>query len=81
MSVLMRAKIQVQSILGWEGGEVIKATPVCKNEPYSSDGLDENNTFSKFTPSGLIELTITNPALLGQINEGDQFYVDFTKAE
>ncbi len=45
--------------------------------PVVGDGSTENESFSKFTPSGSLEMTITNPSLFGKINPGDVFYLDF----
>jgi len=81
MSVFMRAKIQVNQVVKFDGGETIRGTPVCKAEGYDESGLDENNTYAQFTPAGDISLTIMNPAMLGQIQEGDEFYLDFTRVE
>ena len=55
--------------------------PVCKKDGYPEDGSDEDNTFAKFSPSGSLELVVANPALIGQFNPGDTYYLDFTKAE
>lgn len=76
----MRAKLRVNSVdaqAGWEG---IKFSAVCKNDGYPEDGSDENNTFAKFTPSADLQMSITNPALLGKIKVGEEYYLDFTKA-
>lgn len=48
---------------------------------YPADGSDENNTYAKFSPSASLNITITNPALLGKFTVGEKYYVDFTKAE
>lgn len=45
---------------------------------YPPDGIHEDNTFSKFSPSGELKISVTNPALLGQIKPGETFYVDFS---
>jgi len=52
---------------------------VCKNT-YGDDGLDENNTFAKFSPAVSVDLFVTNPALLGEFESGDTFYLDFIPA-
>lgn len=52
---------------------------VCKNN-YGEDGLDENNTFAKFSPALLVDLYVNNPALIGQLEAGDTFYLDFIPA-
>ena len=48
--------------------------------PVVGDGGEENASFSKWTPSGLLELTITNPDAIPFYVEGQQYYVDMTKA-
>ncbi len=77
----MRAKMKVQSVVKTEGAEKLSMSPVCKTGGYDADGLDEDNTFAKFSPSGQLELTVANPALFGKINPGDTYYLDFIKAE
>lgn len=47
---------------------------------YPADGLDENNSFAKWSPSVDLKITVANPALFGAITQGDEFYVDFTRA-
>jgi hypothetical protein len=36
---------------------------------------------AKFSPAGELSLTIANPALLGKIEPGQKFYLDFTPAD
>lgn len=60
--------------------ESVKFRAVCKSDGYGEDGMDENNTFAKFSPTADLSINICNPNLFGKLNEGDQFYVDFTKA-
>lgn len=40
-----------------------------------------NEEWSKYTPSGRLEMQITNPAALDQFKVGDEYYVDIVKAE
>lgn len=47
---------------------------------YPPDGSDENNSFAKWSPSVDLKITVANPALFGAIAQGDEFYVDFTRA-
>jgi hypothetical protein len=78
----MRAKFQVQSVTKFQGGqEQLKMSAVCKSGGYPADGSDEDNTFSLFSPQGDLTLTVNNPALAGQIQPGQKFYLDFTLAE
>lgn len=76
----MRAKVKCTSVNVFETCDQVKFIPVCKSEPYGTDGLDEDNTFAKFSPAGNFELTIANPALFGKFRPGQTFYVDFTPA-
>lgn len=84
---LMRAKFEVQSVKvvrPWnEGGEPmeeITARPVCGNGNFGPNGESEDNTFARYSPCGLLELTVNNPDLFGKILPGQKFYVDFTEA-
>lgn len=49
--------------------------------PVVGDGSTENESFSRFTPSGSLEMRITNPDLFGKITPGDAFYLDFIPVE
>jgi len=86
----MRAKVRVSSVTppsvtvspgcDMAPAQSIVAYPVARNDGYPADGSDENNSYAKWSPSGKVELTITNPALSNRIKEGDVFYVDFIPA-
>lgn len=77
----MTAKIVVSSIEDHnEDSQTLNFRAVCKEDGYSEDGLDENNTFSTFTPSLDLSVLVNNPALVGQFEEGQKYYVDFTEA-
>lgn len=75
---MMRAKVKVYSVNNTANCDTIYFSAVCKSGPYGEDGLDEDNTYAKYTPSADFKITITNPALLNKFNIGDTFYVDFT---
>lgn len=84
----MRAKMRVSAVLPWPpaGDGVVRQerlmlSCVAKSGGYPADGADEDNTFAKFSPSGVLDLQIANPALIGTFEVGDTFYVDFTPAE
>lgn len=74
----MRAKMKVVSVQASGNCENIKLSAVCKKEGYPDDGSDENNSFARWTPTANLDMTITNPDLLGKITEGQEFYLDFT---
>lgn len=90
----MRAKLQVgfvQEHMGWvdpasgktpeKSMETLTMHAVAKSTPYGDDGLDEDNTFAKWSPGANLQINIANPALWGQFKVGDKFYVDFTRAD
>jgi hypothetical protein len=80
----VRAKFFVSTIkhVGTPGSEpcaMVELSPV-----YGSygDGKDEENkTWSKYTPQGKIEMTITNQGAIDQFLIGRPYFVDFTPAD
>ncbi|RWC28831.1 MAG: hypothetical protein EOS55_13845 [Mesorhizobium sp.] len=76
----MRAKMQVQKVDRFVGGDRITMNAVAA-KTYPADGSDEDNTYAKFSPGGELSLTIANPALIGKIEPGQKYYLDFTPAE
>lgn len=76
---MVRAKMKVQQVTTFESGaERVNFSAVCKPNGYPADGTDEDNTFALFTPSGSLELTISNPAIAGQFKAGQKYYIDMT---
>ncbi|WP_426050608.1 hypothetical protein [Brevundimonas sp. SL161] len=79
----MRAKLRVGSVSptvqtdGVTTHERLVFHGVAANS-YPNDGSDEDNTYAKFSPSALFDLTLANPDLIGKFAPGDTFYVDFT---
>jgi hypothetical protein len=41
---------------------------------------DANKTWSKYTPSGAIQLTINNPEAFEAFKPGETYFVDFSQA-
>ena len=80
MSPKMRAKLRIATITKIEGAEILKMAAVAASQ-YPVDGSDEDNTYAKFSPQATFEITIANPALFGQFEAGEKYYVDFTQAE
>jgi len=76
----MRAKVKCQSVTLTEHGEDLEFVPVPKPSAYPEDGLDEDNTYAKFSPSGSFKISVRNPELFGKFKPGDKFYVDFTES-
>lgn len=81
MNAIMRAKMQVQQVTDFGNNcQQVVMIPVCGNKPYGPNGESEDNTFARYSPSGELKLTITNPDLVGKIRPGQRVYVDFTEA-
>ena len=77
---VMRAKMKRVHADRHENVENLRFVAVAKSGGYPADGGDEDNTFAKFSPSGELKLTVANPALLGKLNPGEGYYLDFTLA-
>lgn len=41
---------------------------------------DENKPWSKYTPCGQLQLTITNPDVIGSFTPGQAYFIDITPA-
>jgi hypothetical protein len=77
----MRAKMRLNHIdKRYEHQETLYFNPVAASK-YPEDGSDENNTYAKFSPSGMLSLTVVNPTLIGKFAEGEEFYIDFIKVD
>ena len=77
----MRAKMIIDSVEpNADDSETLRFRAVCKEDGYDEKGLDENNTFSTFTPSADLNMVINNPDLVGKFEPGESYYLDFTKA-
>ena len=74
----MRAKMKVTSVERCEGFENLTLSAV-NSKPTGPNGESEDNTYARYTPSGTLKLTITNPVLIGTFNPGDTYYLDFTE--
>lgn len=70
----------VTEIRRYQQSEELHLTAVTSKR-FDDSGLDEDNTYAKFSPSGSLTLMVANPALIGQFNPGDTFYLDFTPVE
>jgi len=77
----MRAKLKLISVTSGENHEALKFTAVAKTGAYPEDGSDEDNTYAKFSPQASLDITITNPELVGKFKPGEKYYVDFSSAD
>lgn len=73
MTILAKFKVGSTTDFG-NSNQEIKMTPVI-------GGSEENKSFSKYTPSGDIRLHITNPEVLDFFKAGQEYYVEFRKAD
>ena len=48
---------------------------------YASDPESPNHAFWKATPSGRVDLYISNPEAFGAFESGKAYFVDFTETE
>ncbi len=72
----VRAKFIVQSVTQFVGET--RQVRLCAVHDTS---IPEDQSFTKYTPNGTIEMTIDNPPASDQFVPGKKFYVDFTPAE
>lgn len=72
---MVRAKFYVESVKPYND----EATTVLLRAVTS--GSEENKSFWKYTPSGELRMTISNPAAVSQFIEGQEYYIDFTPAD
>ena len=73
----VRAKFHCNSVQSDEYGELVKLSAVYGNDDKDNE---ENNQFAEATPSGDLEMMISNPGAKGFIKEGKSYYLDFTEA-
>lgn len=48
---------------------------------YDTAFAPENKSWSKATPGGLIQMTITNPAAIAEFDLGAYYFIDFIRAK
>jgi hypothetical protein len=78
---MMRAKMTVRSVeMPYSGVQRLSMSAVT-SKPFDAEGNSEDNTYARYTPTASLTLDITNPSLHGKFEQGDTFYVDFTRAE
>jgi len=73
---MVRAKFTVSQIIQSNWGD--KDGRTVKLQPQYDTSIPEDQRFCQATPSGSMEMYITNPEALKQFQLGETFYVDFT---
>jgi hypothetical protein len=83
--VKTRCRFTVASITSynsWTDGTKEKPLQSVKLTAVYDDGLDkERASFSKATPSGTLEITVSNPAVVGTFEVGKDYYLDLIPVE
>ncbi len=69
---MVTAKFKVQQVNDYGGYRQVFLSPV-----YSSDKTSPNYSWSQATPSGKLEMTITNPGAYEQFAVGKTFFMTF----
>jgi hypothetical protein len=80
---VMRAKIKVTFVHEYgvpKSSETLRFSAVAASK-YPEDGSDENNTYAKFSPAADFSIQVANPVLFGKFSVGEEYYVDFIKAD
>lgn len=70
---IIKAKFQCGAVRKTVYGENVECTPVIS-------GSEENKSFSAATPSGKLELMITNPEAYGSFVPGKSYYITIEEA-
>lgn len=74
------AKFKCISVIPTTGGDgTVESKQVSLVPVYSSDPTSPNYSWSKWTPSGSMSLTITNPTAFDQFEIGKEFLLEFTE--
>lgn len=78
----VRAKFFVSSInhLATPGSDPVAEITMQPVFGSYDDGA-ENESWSKYTPSGELRMTITNPAAIDCFSLGKAYYLDFTPSD
>lgn len=78
MTQQVRAKFYVTGVFPFPAeGEKSQETVQLQAVTSGSED-DPNKSWSKWTPSGQLQMTITNPAVFGAFVEGEEYYLDFS---
>lgn len=79
-----RCKVYVESVkLYGHNGQITQEEVQMRavTGKNTKDGMDEDNTYAKYTPSADFRMSVTNPALFGQFRPSQTYYIDMTPAE
>jgi hypothetical protein len=84
----MRAKFYVTNVEKYHPNDNPEAVTgirltmsAVSEKPFDTDGVSEDNSFARWSPSGSFEIQIANPNLFDKFEVGQRYYLDFTAAE
>ena len=78
----VRAKFFVESIQHSDIPGTEQYASIMMRPVFGTYGDGEvNKTWSKYTPSGQLQITITNPSAIDAFEKGKAYYLDFTPAD
>lgn len=84
MSVKAKFKCNKVTEYSNDGGKTVAGKNINMSAviAYQTDGsrLDENESWSAATPSGTLDIHISNPAAFEQFQEGKNYYLTFEEA-
>lgn len=84
MSVKAKFKCNKVEPYSYDGGKTVagKNISMAAVIAYNGDGTrsDENESWSQATPSGTLNMHISNPAAFEQFEEGKEYYLTFDPA-
>jgi hypothetical protein len=80
MSGNVRAKFYVQEVRHVHTTDPTAVCAIVKMAAVYGDGKG-NETWSKYTPQGALEMTITNPAAIEAFELGKSYFLDITPAD
>ena len=73
----LRAKMQAYQVSNTiDQNNQIESQQIKLQAVYSDDPSSPNTQWSKWTPSGSLDLTITNPNAFNKVLRGQEFYID-----
>lgn len=77
----MKAKFEVKEVTENEDGSENLSMRAVSEQPFDAEGVSDDNSFARYTPSGELTMLVNNPNLKGKIVVGEKYYLTFEKAD
>lgn len=78
---MVRAKFRCQSVQHILTNSPGEAAAVLVFAPVFDNGDGTNKQWSKYTPNGKLEMTVTNPDAIAKFELGKSYFLDFSPAD